>query len=188
MLSHAGGLAGQVTRTTLLPEQGIGLVVYTNSEENDAVSALRYALIDHLLAAPAFDWLRVSKQAKLHAESQVREVMGGGDFKAPPGTASLPLPSYAGRYRDPWYGDVVVTHEAGALRIDFTRTPAFKSRLDAFGPDAFRTRFERGVGEDAVVTFRVEGGQVLGMAMKALSPLADFSFDFHDLRLSRIPS
>jgi len=186
MLSHAGGLAGQVTRTTLLPEQGIGLVVYTNSEENDAVSGLRYALIDRLLEVPAFDWLSFSKQTKCSAEAQVREAVGDGDLKAPPGGPSLPLPSYAGRYRDPWYGDVVVSHEAGQLRIDFTRTVAFKSLLEPFGPDAFRTRFARGAGEDAVVTFLVEHGRAVGMAMKALSPLADFSFDFHDLHLSRV--
>lgn len=186
MLSHAGGLAGQVTRTTLLPEQGIGLVVYTNSEENDAVSGLRYALIDRLLDVPAFDWLSFSKQTKSQTEAQVREVVGEGDFKAPPGAASLPLPSYAGRYRDPWYGDVIVSHEAGQLHIYFTRTVAFKSQLEPFGPDSFRTRFARGAGEDAVVTFLVEQGRAVGMTMKALSPLADFSFDFHDLRLSRV--
>ncbi|HEY5755623.1 MAG TPA: serine hydrolase [Steroidobacter sp.] len=186
MLSHAGGLAGQVTRTALLPERGIGLVVYTNSEENDAVSGLRYALIDHLLGAPAFDWPNFSRQTKLRTEAQVREVIGDGDFKIPPGAASLSLPGYAGRYRDPWYGDVVVRYEAEQLHIDFTRTVAFRSKLEAFGPDAFRTRFARGAGEDAVVTFLVEGDRAVGMVMKALSPLADFSFDFHDLRFSRI--
>lgn len=186
MLAHAGGLAGQVTRTTLLPEKGIGLVVYTNSEESDAVSGLRYALIDHLLGIPAFDWLSFSKQTKQRTEAQVRDVVGDGDLKIPPGTASLPLPSYAGRYRDPWYGDVVVSHKAGQLRIDFTRTVAFKSKLEPFGPDAFRTRFARGAGEDAVVTFLVEQGRAVGMTMTALSPLADFSFDFHHLRFCRV--
>lgn len=186
MLSHSGGLAGQVTRTTLLPEQGIGLVVYSNSEESDAISGLRYALIDHLLGAPAFDWPGAMKRSKQRAEAQVRDLLGDGDFKAPRGEASLPLQSYAGRYRDPWYGDVVVAHGGGQLRIDFRRTPAFKSALEPFGTDAFRTRFPRGAGEDAVVTFLLEQGRVVGATMKALSPLADFSFDFHHLHFSRI--
>jgi len=161
-------------------------VLYTNSAENDAVSGLRYALIDRLLGVPAFDWLSFSRRIKLRTEAQVRDVVGDGDFKIPPGAASLPLPSYAGRYRDPWYGDVVVSHDTTQLRIDFTRTVAFKSKLEPFGPDAFRTRFARGVGEDAVVTFLVEQGRAVGMTLKALSPLADFSFDFHDLRFSRV--
>ncbi len=48
----AGCRAGHAYRS--LPERGIGLVVYANSEENDAVSGLRYALIDHLLGARRF--------------------------------------------------------------------------------------------------------------------------------------
>ena len=54
-------------------------------------------------------------------------LLGDGDFKAPAGTPSLPLECYAGRYRDRWYGDVVIAYEGGRLAIDFTRTRVFKS-------------------------------------------------------------
>ena len=104
----------------------------------------------------------------------------GGDT-APEGQPSLPLKAYAGRYRDPWYGDVVVDEKRGKLSIDFVPTPVFKSALDPWGPDAFRTRFAKEAGEDAIVTFAVKDGAVTGMTMKALSPLADFSYDFQHL-------
>jgi hypothetical protein len=120
------------------------------------------------------------------AEEEVRKLAGGGDFAAPPGGPSLPLARYAGRYRDPWYGDVVVAERGGRLHLDFTRTPVFKSMLEPFGPDTFRTRWKKGAGEDAVVTFTIANGAVTGMKMKALSPLADFSYDFHDLELTRV--
>jgi CubicO group peptidase (beta-lactamase class C family) len=181
MLSHGGGLAGQVTRTALLPDLGVGLIVYSNSEEEHAVSALRYALIDHLLGTPEFDWIAAAKEVMAAERSQVLQIMGSGDFPVPAGAPSLPLDRYVGRYRDPWYGDVVLALKGGKLAIDFTRTPAFKSLLEPFGVDAFRTRFPRGAGEDAVITFAVKEGVVTGITMKALSPLADFSFDFHDL-------
>jgi hypothetical protein len=38
-----------------------------------------------------------------------------------------------------------------------------------------------GAGEDAVVSCAVKDGAVTGVTMKALSPLADFSYDFHHL-------
>jgi hypothetical protein len=62
----------------------------------------------------------------------------------------------------------------------------FKGPLEPFGPDTFRTRWKKGAGEDAVVTFTVASGAVTGIKMKALSPLADFSYDFHDLVLTRV--
>ncbi|MEG3146817.1 serine hydrolase [Sphingomonas sp. RT2P30] len=186
MLSHSGGLAGQVTRTTLLPDQGIAFVVYTNCEDGDAVSALRYAIMDLLLGAPAHDWLGNARATRAGQQAQVAALLGSGDFKAPPGGPSQPLDRYAGRYRDPWYGDIVIARNGQSLSIDFTRTPALKSALETFGPDCFRTRFARGAGEDAVVCFDMTGGKVAGVTLKALSPLADFSFDYHDLTLARV--
>lgn len=183
MIAHAGGLSGQVTRTTLLPDQGLGFVLYTNAEDGDALSALRFALLDILLDVPAHDWLAATRALKAAQRDEVTKLTGGGDFVAPAGGPSQPLEAYAGRYRDAWYGDVVVTRDAAGLAIDFTHTPAFKSRLEPFGPDSFRTRFARGAGEDAVVTFLLRDGKVERIATRALSPLADFSFDFHDLDL-----
>ena len=76
--------------------------------------------------------------------------------------------------------------EGEALTIDLTRSPPFKSKLEPFGPNSFRTRFPEGSGEDAVVTFLVRGRTIDRITMKALSPLADFSYDFHDLHFERV--
>lgn len=183
---HSGGLSGQITHTALLPEQGIGLALWSNVEDGAAISYLRYALLDHLVGAPPLDWIAAARRAKAKNEAEARALVASGDAKAPPGGPSLPLAAYAGRYRDPWYGDVIVTERGGRLSIDFTRTPVFKGPLEPWGPDAFRTRWAKGAGEDAVVGFVVENGRVTAMRMKALSPLADFSYDFHDLALTRV--
>jgi CubicO group peptidase (beta-lactamase class C family) len=186
MITHGGGLAGQATRTTLLPERGIGLAVFTNAGDAEPVSSLRYALLDHLLGVPEFDWIGSTRKAIDETHKQVVTLLGDGDFKAPAGTPSLPLECYAGRYRDRWYGDVVIAYEGGRLSIDFTRTRVFKSGLEPFGADRFRTRFARGAGEDAVLSFALVDGAVTGIAMQALSPIADFSFDFKDLAFVRV--
>ena len=142
---------------------------------------IRNALLDALTGAPAFDWVAsYVARTKKGQQDALAEVAGGIDT-APAGTPSLPLKAYAGRYRDPWYGDVVVSEKGGKLSIDFLPTKAFKSVLEPWGPDAFRTRFARDAGEDAIVSFQIAGGKVTGMTMKALSPLADFSYDFHHL-------
>jgi CubicO group peptidase (beta-lactamase class C family) len=182
---HSGGLSGQITQTALLPEQGIGLALWSNVEDGPAISYLRYALLDHLIGAPPLDWVAATRLAKAKNEAEARSLVATGDVKAPPGGPSAPIAAYAGRYRDPWYGDVTIAERGGRLWIDFTRTPVFKGPLEPWGPDAFRTRWARGAGEDAVVTFVVENGRATAISMKALSPLADFSYDFHDLELRR---
>jgi CubicO group peptidase (beta-lactamase class C family) len=180
LVSHSGGLTGQVTQHALLPELGGAIAVYTNEETGVASLGLRNALLDRLIGAPPFDWAAAMSRRRDEQRSEALKTLGGG-LKPPPGGPTLPLDRYAGRYRDPWYGDVVVARRGAGLAIDFTRTPVFKGALEPWGTDAFRTRFPEGVGEDAVVSFAVAGGIVTGVTMKALSPLADFSFDFQHL-------
>jgi CubicO group peptidase (beta-lactamase class C family) len=185
MLSHGGSLAGQSSRITLLPERGIGLAILSNSGDTEPVSGLRYALLDQLLGVFGHDWLGATRANIERAHAQVLS-LGDLQKNPPTGNPTLALGAYAGRYRDPWYGDVLIGLQAGALHVDFTRTPAFKSVLEPFGTDAFRTRFARGAGEDAVLSFTVADGKVTGLALRALSPIADFSFDFHDLALTPV--
>ena len=48
--------------------------------------------------------------------------------------------------------------------------------------DSFRTRFTDRTIEDAYVTFSLQpDGSIDLMKMRAVSPLADFSFDYQDL-------
>ncbi|ODP38197.1 serine hydrolase [Sphingomonas turrisvirgatae] len=180
LISHSGGLSGQVTQTAMIPSAGIGVAVFSNTEDNVS-SGIRNAILDELLGVtPAFDWVAsYVARNKLAQENAIASNAGG---QAPPaGKPTLPLASYAGRYRDAWYGDIVVSVRGGALHIDFVPTPQFASKLEPWGSDAFRTRMKPGAGEDAVVTFDVKDGKVAGVTMKALSPLADFSYDFHHL-------
>ncbi|UIJ46113.1 serine hydrolase [Sphingomonas cannabina] len=181
LVAHDGGLTGQVTRTAMLPARGIGVVVLSNVEDPVSI-AIRNAMLDHVMGAPAFDWSAAyAKRIEASQAAALKELGAGGVDTPPAGGPSLPLAAYAGRYRDPWYGDVVVTEQGGKLAIDFVPTPVFKSALEPWGKDAFRTRFAKDAGEDAVVTFAVADGRVIGVAMKPLSPLADFSYDFQHL-------
>ncbi len=185
LISHSGGLSGQVTQTALIPSAGVGVAVLSNTE--DSVSGgIRNAILDHLLGVPAYDWVaNYVARSKLATENAVA-ALGDGDTQRPAGGPSLSLSAYAGRYRDPWYGDIVVKVRGDALSIDFVPHPQFASRLEPWGKDAFRTRMTPGKGEDAVVTFAIADGKVTGVTMKALSPIADFSYDYHHLAFAPV--
>jgi CubicO group peptidase (beta-lactamase class C family) len=190
LLHHSGGLSGQITFTGLFPDHGLAFAVFTNME-GPALRELRHAVADHLIGDTSVDWLAETRTRVAAETAEALAAVGGSGGNAPPGGPSLPLTAYAGRYRDPWYGDLQVRLQAvrggpPRLHIDFTRTPVFKSVLEPFGPDTFRTRFPAGAGEDAVVTFVVENGRVTRLRLRALSPFADFSYDFHDLNPVRV--
>lgn len=190
IVHHTGGLAGMVTRVTLVPDQKLGIIVLTNQESGGAFNALTYTVLDHYLNAPATDWveafLAVQKKREAEAAEEIGKAAKGRNAASKP---SLPAASYAGRYRDPWYGDVLVEEKDGALAVRFTHTPLLTGTLEHWQYDTFIARWkDRTLLADAYMTFVLgPDGKITDVRMKAVSPLTDFSYDFHHLALKPAP-
>ena len=184
VVSHTGRLAGMSSQITLVPAEKLGVVILTNSE-SDLMAALTYRLLDDLLGAPRprADWVAAFAQAdqiaRARADSTLQAGRAGRDSMSQP---SLPLARYAGPYRDDLYGDASVALEDGRLVLRFSRSPAFVGDLEHWQYDTFIARWRAKHLEDAYVTFALTpDGAVDRFQMAAVSPLADFSFDYQDL-------
>ena len=183
-VSHTGGLAGMSSQITLVPAEKLGIVILTNSE-SDLMAALTYRLLDDLLGAPRprGDWVTAFAQAELlaraRADSTLQATRAEQDSASRP---SLPLARYTGSYRDELYGDASVALENGRLVLRFGRSPAFVGDLEHWQYDTFIARWRTKHLEDAYVTFGLTpDGSIDRVQMAAVSPLADFSFDYQDL-------
>jgi hypothetical protein len=119
------------------------------------------------------------------ARKAVEEAFASRDADSTP---SLPLESYVGTYRDPWYGDVFVEEGEYGLVVRFSRSELLTGPLEHFQYDTFIARWlDRSLHGDAYVSFTIgTDGKVEAIRMKALSPDTDFSFDFHHLDLRRV--
>jgi len=189
MVYHTGTLAGYVSRTTMIPDLNLGVVVLTNQEETGAHAAIAWTVVDHYLAAPATDWVTVfhdlAKAEAARGEAEVKKAAGSRNANSRP---SLPVAAYAGRYRDPWYGDVAIEERGGKLTIAMTHTKQMIGELTHWQYDTFVARWnDRTLGADAFVTFTLGADGTIDTAtMSPVSPLTDFSFDFQDLSLKRV--
>ena len=179
LVGHRGGLNGQITRTYLMPGRGLGVAVFANAEGNSPDS-LGKAILDHLIGAPTIDWIGIQKAADAAKTQELLKTADAPLDSPPAGSPSLPLGAYVGRYRDPWYGDIVVSRSGRGLAIAFLPTPELKGVLEQWGADTFRARFPTGF-EDALVSVAVGEGRVQRITMKPFSPLADFSYDYQHL-------
>ncbi|HET7296753.1 MAG TPA: serine hydrolase [Gemmatimonadales bacterium] len=184
IVSHTGGLAGMSSQITLVPAEKLGIVILTNSEA-DLMAALTYRLLDDLLGAPRprTDWVQAFAQAaelaRASADSTVRAARATRDSASGP---SLPLQRYAGHYRDELYGDAELALEGGTLVLRLSRSPAFVGDLEHWQYDTFVAHWRTRHIEDAYVTFALgPDGSIDRFQMAAVSPLADFSFDYQDL-------
>src|SRR5208337_3400742 len=94
---------------------------------------------------------------------------------------SLPLEKYAGTYNDAWYGPITIRGENGALVITFDHTPSMIGDLQHWQHDTFKAHWRDRTIEDAFVSFSLKpDGSIESARMAAVSPLADFSFDYQD--------
>ncbi len=188
IIRHTGAVAGALAALYLIPDRHVGIAVSINSEDGMAMTSVLYHLIDHYLDLPATDWTALL--AKVQAETVARaETAMKARHEPDAGRGakpSLALPAYAGTYQDPWYGNVTVHQRGvGKLWITFDRTPGMEGALEPVSGDKFRTRWTDKSIEDAYVNFTVKDGRVAGATMAAISPLADFSFDYQDLHFVR---
>jgi CubicO group peptidase (beta-lactamase class C family) len=188
MVYHTGTLAGLVSRVTLLPDQQLGVAVLTNQEETGAHTAIAYSVLDHYLGVAPVDWVpALHELARIEkAEGEAAVASAGGKRKA--GTRpSLPPAEYTGRYRDDWYGDVLIEDRGGKLTISFTHTKQLTGDLEHWQYNTFVARWrDRSLNADAYVTFSLQADGSIGeVKLEPVSPLTDFSFDFQDLALRR---
>lgn len=190
IVTHTGFLEGAASATFLIPEKQVGFMVMINSEDTEARAAISYTLLDHYLGIARRDW--VSAFAKAH-EAKIADAIRALDAAdaAQQGQAakgpSLDAQAYAATYRDAWYGDVIISNDGGKLNIDFTNSPGMNGSLEHVHFDTFRTRFTDRRMEDAYITFTLKpDGNIDFARLQAISPLADFSFDYHDLLLKPV--
>jgi len=189
LVGHTGGLAGMVSRVTLLPELKLGVVVLTNAEVTEAFDAITHTVLDHYLGAPPKDWVAAHAEVKAAREARAKAAVAKASAgRDPASRPSLALTAYAGRYRDPWYGDVHFEVKDGRLRIRFSHTPALDAVLEHWQQDTFVARWpDRSMDADAFVTFALDpAGKVREIRMQPVSPSTDFSYDFQDLRLKPV--
>jgi CubicO group peptidase (beta-lactamase class C family) len=183
LVSHSGGVAGFVTRVMLVPEENLGVVILTNAEEDAAYESVLFHILDSYLPGPTEDYIAGFKTFIDKQRKDTNETMSkAAQSRAADSKPSLALDKYAGDYSDPWYGKVTIRQDNGALLLNFEHTLKGLADLQPWQYDTFKAHWRDRTVEDAFVTFTLKAdGSIDHFTMVAVSPLADFSFDYQDL-------
>jgi CubicO group peptidase (beta-lactamase class C family) len=183
LVGHSGGVAGFVTRVQLIPEENLGMVVLTNAEQVGAMESILFHIVDHYLGGATSDWTAAFKAHDEQDEKDAAEITKkAASGRAADSKPSLPAEKYAGVYTDPWYGSAIIKLRNGQLVFTLDHTPAAVADLQHWQYDTFKAHWRDRTIEDAFVTFALKpNGAIDHFTMEAVSPLADFSFDYQDL-------
>jgi CubicO group peptidase (beta-lactamase class C family) len=183
LVGHTGGVSGFVSRVILVPEESLGMVILTNAEQGGAFDSIMYHVLDSYFGLPSMDWIPNFKDAGDQYEKAAKQAMAESDKgRAVNSKPSLPLEKYAGIYNDAWYGPITIKQESSGLVFSMDHTPKAIADLQHWQYDTFKAHWRDRTIEDAFVTFTLNpDGSIDHFTMAAVSPLADFSFDYQDL-------
>ena len=188
---HTGGLIGTVTQFTLIPDLKLGIVVLTNQQSGAAFSAITNTIKDSYLNMPEKDWLTTygERTAKMNVayEKGKKEIFEKSRKFKKDKNCQLKSDQITGTYRDPWFGEVLITEEKNNLRFISVSSPRLKGELLPFSPNVMIVKWDdRSYDADSFVNFSLdENGKAISMKLKPISDITDFSFDFEDLDLQR---
>ncbi len=188
IVTHTGGLSGMTSRTLLVPDARLGIIVLTNAE-TPLLNVISFRAMDEMLGTPRVDWLGIDaaayKKALASGAEAEAKAAGARNRNSKP---SLALASYTGHYIDQMYGDASIDEENGHLVLRFTHSPQFTGDMEHWQYDTFVAHWRTKNIPDAFVTFALTPhGDIDSMKMAAVSPLADFSFDYQDLLFHPAP-
>jgi hypothetical protein len=111
---HGGGWTGTTTLMTMLPDRGVGVAVFTNS--NMAPEILANYVFDRVCGKEPIPWLDRLRErrrkfvAQLNVDRQARKATGRLNTRP-----RHDLADYAGDYEYPGSGRITITHAEGKL-------------------------------------------------------------------------
>jgi CubicO group peptidase (beta-lactamase class C family) len=133
LLHHGGSIDGFKSMQMFVPGKNIAISALANLNGTQALNAIAYKLVDHLLCVDAIDWDTRFKEAYVKAEAEAIAAMR----KERMSVEEWPwndLSRYAGRYVNQAYGEILVeVTEEGHIMKAFGETIPIKYT----GPESF---------------------------------------------------
>lgn len=186
-VAHTGTLAGMYSAVTLLPERRTGFVFMINGEGSEARAVLNEVLVKQF-TAPA-EARPVSYYAERLARERAREplVRQAPDASARQPVAPAAVASWLGVYRDPWFGDVSICERRARVEFGSVKSPRLTGEVMRVGERLLVDWHEDSIDAEAWLDFAATGeGTPASLTMAKVDPEADFSYDYEDLRFSRV--
>jgi len=189
--SHTGGLPGMLSRTVMIPDLNLGVVVLTNTaiEGAGVFRAVSKSIVDSYLGLGNFDWTEHYYNRLLKYKSNADQVSSKvWETVKKANSNHLNFEDFIGVYEDNWFGKVEVFMKNEQLWFKSYRSPKLNGQMSYYKANTFAIKWEyQDMNADAFAMFNLdEEGKAQSIKMKGISPNIDFSFDFQDLDLKRI--
>ncbi len=178
LVYHGGGHEGMNSRTVLVPEEKLGIVILTNSMSGIMSPLANYTIDQFLDIQNSRDWSRFNLDAIEKEKSEQQKLTkekSKGKKKSKP---VRDLSDYAGTYRSKLYGDATIILKNGKLELNLLPAPTLGGTLNFWQHDIFELDWKNKYAllHPTKVRFLIgEDGSIAEMRLDSNNP--DFHFD-----------
>ncbi len=171
VVAHTGGVDGFVSSVMIVPEEKLGIVILTNTDQNNFYQDLTREIRDAYLSLPYIGFskrsLQRTKANELVEKRNVDSLKALTLVKQKPG---VELKNYAGDYKNELYGDVSIKVEKNSLTIYFSHHPQLVGNLELLKENTFLCTYSVPTYGMREIPFQVKNGKVTGFTLR----VADF--------------
>jgi len=171
VFEHSGGANGFVTKTEYIPEENLGVLVYTNSDANSLYDALVKQVLEAYLNVP---YRNISEiyytRTKAFNDQEAKDL----DSLIALSNKKMPLPinakNFEGTYSNSLYGEMTVQVEKGKLVLHLSHHPNNIGTLKYIGNNQFLCFYSDITCGIEILPFTIEDNKVKSIEVK----VADF--------------
>jgi CubicO group peptidase (beta-lactamase class C family) len=190
MVTHTGGLSGVLTQVTMIPDLKLGIIVFTNQQSSEAFSSITNTILDSYLGIEGRDRVSENFERFQTAANEARKIVNEVEKVVESAKGGLDieeLKKYCGTFKDSWLGEVKIDLSGERLRFTSARSPKLSGEMFFYKGNTFIVKWDdRSFDADAFAVYTLDReGVADSFTMMAVSPLTDFSYDFHDLLFKR---
>lgn len=191
VVEHTGGMPGMLSKTLMIPDLEMGVVILTNTSDGGAglFQAVSKTIMEKYLGVTGQDWIKIYAQNMAKSREEADQVISAAWKKVNDNQSTQPSTAgIIGTFKDPWFGEIVVQQKNGKLWMTCLRSPRLNGEMFFYQANTYLVKWAYTAMEcDAFVTFSLdENAKAQSMKLKPISPNTDFSFDFEDLAPVRV--
>lgn len=157
IINHTGGLDGMLSYIGFMPDEDLGIIILTNSDNHSLHGALAYHIFDALLGMEGPDWSkrylkRVQENRRRQAERREKQHQVRVKNTRP----THALGTYTGTYTDAVYGEAKITRANGELKLRLSAHPKYTGTLSHWHYDTFLANWDHRLWQESLVSFKLD--------------------------------
>ena len=165
VFEHTGGADGFVTNTCFVPEEKLGIAIFTNNDNQEFFELLRYQILDAYFGLPYKNYSALALNNFMDSRKQRLNKIGDYEKRIKNKKPPLSLNAYTGDYNNPVFGKISIRVKAGDLTIKFSQHN-LTARLDYMDSNEWLLTYSNPAFGIFPVTFISDNDKIVSVDIK----------------------